>query len=356
MAFYTREGTAFLPSSALPADIHNFLPAGNYIVKCTPTGQFYVDQVDTFNITGKVYGDTIPKAQRILNTFNDRPNCTGVLLAGEKGSGKTLLGKMISQLAGEADMPTLIINTPFTGDSFNQFIQRIDQPAVILFDEFEKVFDSEQQEAILTLLDGAFPTKKLFILTCNDQYRIDQHMRNRPGRIYYMLEFKGLDVAFIEEYCQERLDDKSHIPAICKVSSMFHQFNFDLLKALVEEMNRYHESPIKALEMLNAKPSASHGSYNLELTVDGKVIPIADTSPEDWDGSPIARSEFTISHYTPTYADDDCKEHSHVFLATDLKKINATNGQLEYINAAGDKVVFTRVKHSSFDYRNFEAF
>lgn len=356
MAFYTREGTAFLPSSALPADIHNILPTGNYIVKCTPTGQFYLDQVDTFNITGKVYGDTTAKAKRILNTFNDRPNCTGVLLAGEKGSGKTMLGKMISQLAGEAGMPTLIINTPFCGDNFNQFIQRIDQPTVILFDEFEKVFDSEQQEAILTLLDGAFPTKKLFILTCNDQYRIDQHMRNRPGRIYYMLEFKGLDISFIEEYCMERLDDKSHIPSICKVSSMFHAFNFDLLKALVEEMNRYHESPVKALEMLNAKPSTSHGSYNIELTVDGKVIPVADISPEDWDGSPIVRSEFTINHYTPSYDAEDSEEHDHLFLATDLKKIHANTGQLEYINAQGDKAVFTRVTHQSFDYRNFDAF
>ena len=29
------------------------------------------------------------------------------------------------------------------------------------------------QTHVLTLLDGVFPSRKLFVLTCNDKYRID---------------------------------------------------------------------------------------------------------------------------------------------------------------------------------------
>jgi hypothetical protein len=67
---------------------------------------------------------------------------------------------------------------------------------------------------MLTLLDGVFPSKKLFILTCNDKWRIDKHMRNRPGCIFYMLDFKGLDADFIREYCEDRLDAKEYIERI----------------------------------------------------------------------------------------------------------------------------------------------
>ena len=62
-----------------------------------------------------------------------------------------------------------------------------------IIDEFEKIFSGEKQQHILTLLDGVFSTHKLFLLTCNDKWKIDSHMRNRPGRIYYMIEFEGLE-------------------------------------------------------------------------------------------------------------------------------------------------------------------
>ncbi len=38
-----------------------------------------------------------------------------------------------------------------------------------------------------------------------------------------------------------------------------NEFNFDMLKALVEEMNRYNETPTDALAMLNAKPEFDIG-------------------------------------------------------------------------------------------------
>ena len=48
------------------------------------------------------------------------------------------------------DVPTIVINAPWKGDKFNTFIQAIEQPCAILFDEFEKVYDRDDQEKILT--------------------------------------------------------------------------------------------------------------------------------------------------------------------------------------------------------------
>jgi hypothetical protein len=50
----------------------------------------------------------------------------------------------------------------------------------------------------------------------NDKFKVNQHMRNRPGRIFYMIEYKGLDKQFIREYCQDRLDAKEPAKLLIK--------------------------------------------------------------------------------------------------------------------------------------------
>lgn len=358
MTVFLRDGLSYIPTSEAALDMHHVLPAGNFIIKKNPmTGALYFEQIESFPEPGKLYGNVLARGERILNTFETRSASTGVLLNGEKGSGKTLLAKHLSQLAALKGYPTIVINAPWCGDQFNQLIQSLTQPTVILFDEFEKVYDREQQESILTLLDGVFPSKKLFILTCNDKYRIDAHMRNRPGRIFYMLDFKGLDKQFIREYCEDRLNAKEHINAIIKISMLFDQFNFDMLKALVEEMNRYNETPQEALEMLNAKPTGEGGVYDIELTIANVgLIPKENMYTETWHGSPVGVETLTIN-YDANTNDPDADDDIYItFDAKDLKKMDTDTGAFTYVNASGHQAVFKRRNSYKFSYGDFSAF
>jgi len=186
MSYFIKNGNTFNVADKAAIDLQDHLPVGNYIVKENPMNEtLYLEQVESFDSVGKIYGDISHYSGRILNTFAERSVSTGVMLTGVKGSGKTLLARILSIDGAKKNYPTIIINTPLHGDKFNTLIQDIDQPCIILFDEFEKVYDRTEQESILTLLDGVFPTKKLFVITCNDKWRVDQHMRIRPGRIYY---------------------------------------------------------------------------------------------------------------------------------------------------------------------------
>ncbi len=358
MSYYLKEGEILWPTEKGAYDVQNVLPVGTYTVGASPARGFYLKPITEFDISGKIYGKTTRHAERILNTFNVRPSSTGVLLNGEKGSGKTMLAKMISQKGIAQGISTIVINTPFCGDSFNTFIQSINEPAVIVFDEFEKVFDNDQQEQILTLLDGVFPTKKLFILTVNDKYKVNSHMRNRPGRIFYMLDFKGLDAAFIEEYCLDNLENKAHIPQVCRLTLMFESFNFDMLKALVEEMNRYNESPNQAMEMLNAKPmDAGTAKHTVEIWTAGKKLE-GSIHPNFIRGIPIAHEELEFSFEINPEEEDSVWEEV-VVGANNLKKIDAEAGTFTYVIEEGTPkmtvIKLTRENYAKSSYNWLDA-
>ena len=327
-------------------DITEHLPGGNYTVnKDEMTGQLYLEHIDNFNVPKKIYGDCLRHTDRIVNTFMDRDNATGVMMTGEKGSGKTLLTKNVCMKLAEMDIPTLVINSPWCGDKFNTFIQSIDQPCAILFDEFEKVYDRDQQELILTLLDGVFPSKKLFLLTSNDKWRVDFHMRNRPGRIFYMLDFKGVNGEFIREYCTDNLKAKEHIERIVNVSAMFKEFNFDMLKALVEEMNRYGETPQQALAMLNAKPEFDGDTmYEVKIVHNGKDIEY----DSNFRGNPLSPDGVEIGFDPDPENDEDDYVHK-TFTASTL--VTVKNGEFVFEDK-GTMIKLTRKVEKQPNYWN----
>ena len=353
MSYFLKSGNTFRVADKQSMDLHEKLPAGNYVVKQTPHGELYLEQIDNFSRPSKVYGSCLKNTDRILRTFQSREASTGVMLTGEKGSGKTLLAKNLSITAAEEGVPTIVINQPWRGDAFNALIQDIDQPAIVLFDEFEKVYDREEQEEMLTLLDGVFPTKKLFVLTCNDKWRVDQHMRNRPGRIFYMIDFKGLESDFITEYCNDNLKAKEHIETICKVAQMFDEFNFDMLKALVEEMNRYGETPQQALEILNAKPEFDGGSeYQVEFLVKGNPIERFDN---EWSGNPLGPKGVYLDYYDNVNKDEDgdTEGWTNVTLTQEnLRNIDIKHGKFVF---GKDDCIVTLTKKRDVAY-NYYAF
>ena len=352
MSYFLKSGNTYRVASDEAMDIHRVLPAGNYVIKINEmSGELYLEHIDSFTIPNKIYGNCLKNTDKIIRTFMDRDNATGVMMTGEKGSGKTLLTKNVSIELAKQGVPTIVINAPWHGDKFNTFIQNIEQPCAILFDEFEKTYDRDEQESILTLLDGVFPSKKLFMITCNDKWRVDIHMRNRPGRIYYMLDFKGLDETFIREYCGDNLNNKVHIETIVNVGSLFAEFNFDMLKALVEEMNRYNESPQEALEMLNAKPEFDTGTeYSIKIIHNG--MEIKRSHLEKFEGNPLQPKGVQIEFDTDP-DDDDSEYIWKTFKPDALIHVDGRKGEFTFQDN-GTTVVLTRIEKVM--YRMYDAF
>jgi len=354
--YFLKHGNEFRVSSSEAMDLHELLPPANYVVKKDQYDAFYLEGMENFTIPSKIYGTHTKDAKRILNTFAQRSGTTGVLLCGSKGSGKTMLSKLISSKGSEKGIPTIIVNAPHSGDAFNTFLDTITQPCIILFDEFEKVFDKDDQENILTLLDGVYGGKKLYILTTNDKWRIDVHMRNRPGRIFYLLEYNGISAEFIREYCEERLNNKQYIDQLYTLSVMFDSFTFDMLQAIVEEMNRYDESPSDSMRMLNTKPEMQESSrYEYSLQINGKDIPRDDLYENGvWTGNPL-QDTFDLGYYIPD--NDGGRDYKEAMFAREnIVKLEAEKGVFVFKNKDEIIAYLTRIKEKGFNYRSFLEF
>jgi hypothetical protein len=350
MSYFIKHGNSFRVAASQSLDVYEQLPAQNYVVKQDDRGQLYLECIDNFTLPEKIYGNSTKYTERIINTFLSRPTSTGVMLTGEKGSGKTLLTKNISITLAGMNIPTIVVNSPFRGDEFNTMLQTIQQPCAIIFDEFEKVYDLEHQPQILTLLDGVFNSKKLFLLTCNDKWRVDQHMRNRPGRIFYMLDFKGLDETFIREYCQDNLHYPEYTEKICTIAALFSQFNFDMLACLLEEINRYGEPPQNVLDMLNIKPEFDNGSlFSTVIWHKGKEVSREETG---FRGNPLS-DKVRIS-FDPDANNPDSDWIDHTFTHEHLESVDIKNGQFIFVdNKAEIRAILSRRVEKQFNFMAF---
>lgn len=340
-------GNLFFVSQGGPVRQYSTLPAATYVIRFDNKNErFFLEKIDNFNVPSRLYGNTGKLRDRIFNTFMCRGHSTGVLMVGERGSGKTLLGKVLSLEFIKNGMPVLIVNEPHHGEDFNRFVQTIEQPCMFMWDEYDKVYKAEIQESLLTLLDGIYSSKKVFAFTANDKMKINPLLTNRPSRVFYNLHFVGLEETFIRDYCADNLDNKKQVDGVVRVAQLFEEFNFDMLKSLVEEMNRYFETAVEAIKYLNAKPDISNypKSHTVKLTTTaGKKI--AGTIPASVYVNPLKTSGISIPCMI-----SKTKEKEYVFGIEDIVSVNNDVGEYVY-EKDRVRLVLTRNSERSYDFQ-----
>ena len=244
-----------------------------YSIGADMTGLFLSIEQSKYDIP-PMYGDVADRAKRILSTYKDRTQSTGVLLTGDKGSGKTMLTKVVANKAIDAGLPIIVVSKAFNGDAFNALINGIGE-CVLLFDEFAKVYnksehnnsDEKTQGSLLSFLDGLSSThKRLLLFTENNEYDINSFMLNRPGRIFYHFRYTKLDETIIKEVLTQQLTNQSSIEQILMLSRTMQSFSFDVLNAIIEEANRYPDESI--LELTNTLNIAIPRYYDYSLQID----------------------------------------------------------------------------------------
>lgn len=262
-------------------EISRVLPKGNWLVKYEEDNEKYcLVETESFKLPKKIYGDLHKVSSKYLSVYRKGNKNLGVLLRGFKGTGKSLLAKM---LCIKSNLPVLLISEPFLGAKFVEFLGSIKDECIIFIDEFEKLYkhsqekDENSQESFLSIMDGSLESKKkLFILTANDGY-IHPALLNRPGRIRYERNYEGLSDDLLNEIIEDQLEDKLKKEDILNVFSVLSKVNIDSVTSLIEEVNNFPEDDIYELAgEMNLFPES--GSFVLTWE-DGQSVSMGSSSP-----------------------------------------------------------------------------
>ena len=252
------------------------LPAAIYELVFESERGFSLNEADSFfRNSEKLYGEVEARTERVLSTFDIVKGNLGVLFSGPKGLGKSLTVRNICKDAIKKGLPVILVKEHF--QNITPFIETICQPSVIVIEEFEKIYqddnrakkdDLEGQDSLLNLFDSSLEGKKLYLLTCNDVYKLSNYLLNRPGRIHYHFRVNRLSINEITEYCNDKLAEYQHIliPEICSIGVRIPDFSYDMLRAIVFEINTYQCDLAEARHNLNIESQAeSQFNYTIHF-------------------------------------------------------------------------------------------
>lgn len=229
---------------------------------------------ESFKVPERIYGNTSWFIQHYWKGFVDRNYKAGILLTGKAGAGKTDIGKILANKCIDAGMRAVMVTNIKYTPKLIQFLDELDN-VVMFYDEFSKVFRYGEQSKMLTLLSNTLDFRRISIITENDLSSISEHIRNRPGRIFYSKHLPKIDITVITDYLSEQTLAKDFKEDIMKLYKVSLGFVYDHLQAIVEQCKRSPELEFKQIiDLLNLDQFSKEDVYSLsklvKLDSDGK--------------------------------------------------------------------------------------
>lgn len=250
------------------------LPVGTYEVNFSKMMGFFLSTHNDLVVAEeKIYGSTPIKVEKVLKSFGQVERNFGVILSGKKGIGKSLFARQLAVRAKDYNLPLIIVSNYIPGIA--NFLSSIEQEVIVLFDEFEKTFakteEMQPQEEMLSLFDGIDGGKKLFIITCNEVYKLNSFLLNRPGRFHYHFILGNPNPDEIKEYMMDKLKPEYHHYIKKLVGfSMNVDLTYDVLRAIAFELNNGYPFEETLMDLNISKEDSPKYKIKVEF-VDGHV-------------------------------------------------------------------------------------
>lgn len=186
--------------------------------------------------------------EKVINSYNlSESGFTGVMLAGLKGSGKTVMAKVIANNSG---LPIINIDKNIRPYILRNLVSMLGDTSVcFLFDELDKVLADYDDSVLLQVLDGSDTKGKHMILfTCNDDDEISEYLIDRCSRIRYWREFDEMSPSLIMEVLNDKLNDKKEVKSLTDfIKDNFEVCSFDNIASFVKEANDYPTTTFEEL-------------------------------------------------------------------------------------------------------------
>ena len=211
-------------------------------------GNYIFTENGDLNLPAKVYNLKKDESfkKRVLTYFNSSGNqTTGVMLAGVKGTGKTVLAKV---MAKESGLPIIVIDSGYPASQLNKFFKGFKTPVCVIFDEIEKKWDTNN---MLDFLDGIEATaKKLVLMTCNKLSLVSEYMQDRCSRVRYIRKYGARDNeelirSFVEDNGIKNVDEVTNY-----ITSKMCILSIDNVLAFIKEVKLMENDNITLDEII----------------------------------------------------------------------------------------------------------
>ena len=229
----------------------------------------YFEEDGTLNLPKKVYSTLNDKIfiSRVNRYFNNTDKLsTGVMLSGIKGTGKTVMAKVI---ASNSKLPVIVVDEDFPTSQINDFFRKFTHPVAVIFDEVDKRWDTEE---LLGWLDGVQTNaKKLVLFTCNNEDRVSNYLKDRCSRVRYTRHFDANDNA---RFLKEILKDKGITEDKIEETYDFIVNNFRLLS--IDNILSFIDEKLMFSDLTNEQILK-----DLNISLKDGVTPASEFSDED---------------------------------------------------------------------------
>ena len=177
---------------------------------------------------------------KVINSYNlSESGFTGVMLAGLKGSGKTVMAKVIANKSG---LPIINIDKNIRPYILRNLVEKLGDTSVcFLFDELDKVLEDYDDSVLLQVLDGSDTKgKNMILFTYNDDNDISEFLIDHCSYIRYWREFDEMSPSLIMEVLNDKLNDKKEVKSLTDfIKDNFEVCSFDNIASFVKEANDY---------------------------------------------------------------------------------------------------------------------
>lgn len=229
----------------------------------------YFEEDGTLNLPKKVYSTLDDKIfiSRVNRYFENTDKLsTGVMLSGIKGTGKTVMAKVI---ASNSKLPVIVVDEDFPTSQINDFFRKFTHPVAVIFDEVDKHWDTEE---LLGWLDGVQTNaKKLVLFTCNNEDRVSSYLKDRCSRVRYTRHFDANDNA---RFLKEILKDKGITEDKIEETYDFIVNNFRLLS--IDNILSFIDEKLMFSDLTNEQILK-----DLNISLKDGVAPASEFSDED---------------------------------------------------------------------------
>lgn len=289
------------------------LDSGVYSIQEDNNGNIFL-QVEPDFETIALSGESVNISSLVIDHYRATTNNFGILLQGTSGQGKT---QTIKYICKTLNLPVIIVNKAFQGPEVKSVLDKVGCNCIVVFDEFEKVYNKQEtSESLLGLFDGIDTEHRiLYVVSANEKRNVSQYFFGRPGRFLFNFMYESLNPEIGLEFIKSRINivnDKRLLDYLKSINNL----SYDICDKITSLINIHGEEKFSAnAKYFNVIPIKYE--YEYEVYYNDKIVTL----------NRVEKIEH-IYTYIPIEGKDD--DDTHVSL-NEIYRKTISNGKIDQV-------------------------